>query len=104
MSDRLPKILQMLESKPGDTFLLYAAAMEYKKVNDLARALEFLDRTIQFDPFYAYAYFQKGQVHEMQGDAESARRAYLAGIDAAKQKGDSHAASELQGALDLLAD
>lgn len=102
MSDRLPKILQMLEAKPGDTFLLYAAAMEYKKANDIARALEYLDRTVQFDPSYAYAYFQKGQVHEMQGEIDLARQTYLAGIDAARQKGDSHAASELQGALEML--
>ena len=102
MSERLTKILQMLDAKPGDTFLLYAAAMEYKKANELAKAMEYLDRTVQFDPTYAYAYFQKGQVHEMSGDTLAARRAYLAGIDAARQKGDAHAASELQGALDML--
>jgi len=102
MSERLTKILQMLDAKPGDTFLLYAAAMEYKKRNDLAKAMEYLDRTVQFDPLYAYAFFQKGQVHEMTGDSAAARQAYLAGIDAARQKGDAHAASELQGALDML--
>lgn len=102
MSERLPKILQMLEAKPGDTFLLYAAAMEYKKTNDLEKALEYLDRTVQFDPLYAYAYFQKGQVHEMTGENDLARQAYLAGIQAAEQKGDAHAASELRGALEML--
>lgn len=102
MSERLAKILQMLEAKPGDTFLLYAAAMEHKKLNDLEKALEFLDRTVQFDPLYAYAFFQKGQVLEMAGDTDLARQAYLAGIDAARQKNDSHAVSELQGALDML--
>jgi len=102
MTERLSKLLQMLDAKPGDTFLLYAAAMEYRKGNDLEKALEFLDRTLQFDPNYAYAYFQKGQILEMTAENDRARQAYATGIDAARRSGDAHAASELQGALDML--
>jgi tetratricopeptide (TPR) repeat protein len=92
----------MLERQPRDPFLLYGIAMEYKKQGDLPKALEFLGRTIEVDPNYCYAYYQQGQVHEQSGDVEAAKRAYVAGIDAAMRSGDEHARSELQGALDMI--
>lgn len=92
----------MLDRQPGDTFVLYAIALEHKKAGDNDRAVEFLDRVIQFDPGYCYAYFQKGQVLETTGDISGAKQAYEAGITAARTKGDAHALSELQGALSMI--
>ena len=101
-SERMRQLQQMLEKTPDDTFLLYGIGMEHKKAGDLARAIEFLDRTIQADPGYCYAYYQRGQVLEFTGDEAGAKQSYRAGIDAAAKKGDAHAAGELQAALDLL--
>ncbi|HYO09538.1 MAG TPA: tetratricopeptide repeat protein [Tepidisphaeraceae bacterium] len=101
-SDRLVKLQQMLEKSPGDAFLLYGIALEYKKLGEGALALEFLDRVIRADPGYCYAYFQQGQVHEDGGDTEAAKAAYRAGVAAAQQKGDAHALSEIEGALAML--
>jgi len=101
-TDRLKKLQAMLERQPGDTFLLYAIALEHKKGGDHGSAIEYLDRTIQFDPTHAYAYFQKGQIYESDGDLDAARSAYQAGISAARTKGDAHALSELQGALQMI--
>lgn len=92
----------MLAKSPNDPFLLYGIAMEHKKAGDAARALDFLERTIGTDPGYCYAYYQQGQVREMAGDEAGSREAYRAGIAAAKKKGDAHALSELEAALDLL--
>ncbi|MDB5295238.1 MAG: repeat-containing protein [Phycisphaerales bacterium] len=100
--DRLVKLLAMLDRTPGDPFTLYAVALEHKKSGRPAEAIEFLDRTIQFDPGYCYAYFQKGQVLEDQGDVEGAKAAYRAGIAAARAKGDAHALSELEGQLQMI--
>jgi len=101
-SERLTKLQGMLQKTPNDPFLLYGVALEYKKLGETGLAIEFLDRTIETDPGYCYAYFQKGQTYETMGDAHAARSAYEAGIAAAKQKGDAHAQSEIEGALSML--
>src|SRR5579862_9447852 len=95
---RLDKLKGMLEKSPGDTFLLYAMAMEYRKSGDAKLALEFFDRVIQHDWGYCYAYHQKGLVLESAGDLEGAKQAYRAGIDAASRKGDRHAGEEISAA------
>ena len=102
VSERLQKLQKMLEREPGDTFLIYGLALEHKKLGDDARALELLDRVIQLDPGYCYAYVQKGAVFESAGDSDSAKSAYRAGIDAAKKKGDAHAQGELEAALSMI--
>ena len=101
-SERLEKLAKMLEREPNDTFVLYGIALEYKKLGDPRAAMEFLDRTIGVDPGYCYAYHQKGLVYESNGDVEAARASYRAGVEAATKKGDEHARSEIQAALDML--
>jgi tetratricopeptide (TPR) repeat protein len=75
VSERLAKLEQLLRRDPNDAFVLYAVALEHKKMGDSAKAIEFLDRTLAADPGYCYAYFQKGQVQETLGDAAAARQA-----------------------------
>jgi tetratricopeptide (TPR) repeat protein len=99
---RLDKLKGMLEKSPGDTFLLYAMAMEYRKSGDAKSSLEFLDKVIQHDWGYCYAYHQKGQILESAGDMEGARQAYRLGIDAASRKGDRHAGEEISAALAII--
>jgi tetratricopeptide (TPR) repeat protein len=99
---RLEKLRLMLEKSPGDTFLLYAVALEYRKSGDDKSALEFLDRVIQHDWGYCYAYHQKGLTMEAMGNVEGARQAYRQGIDAAARKGDRHAGEEIAAALAMI--
>jgi Tfp pilus assembly protein PilF len=101
-SERLQKLQAMLAREPNDTFLLYGVALEYKKYNELAKALEYLDRVIELDPGYCYAYHQRGLIHEQRGDTEAARRSYRDGIAAAKRKGDAHAQGEIEAALEMI--
>jgi Tfp pilus assembly protein PilF len=102
MSERMRQLQQMLERQPDDPFLLYGIAMEHKKAGDAARALEFLRRVTQLDRDYCYAYYQRGLVHESQGDTEAATQSYREGIEAADRAGDAHARGELQAALESL--
>jgi len=102
VSERVKKLEELLAKQGSDPFLLYAMAMEHKKAGDYPRALEFLQRTLQADAGYCYAYYQQGQVHEAAGDVEAAKVAYREGIVAAMKKGDEHARSEIQVALDML--
>ena len=101
-SDKLDKLQQLLARQPGDAFLLYGIAMEYRKLRDFERAVDFFNRTIEVDPAYCYAYFHRGQTHELAGDAAAARQSYRDGIAAAERAGDAHAKEELQAALEML--
>jgi Tfp pilus assembly protein PilF len=99
---RLEKLQAMLEKSPGDTFLLYALALEYRKLGDTASALKYLDSVIQHDWGYCYAYHQKGQILESTGDLEGAKQAYRQGINAAQRKPDPHAREEIAAALSMI--
>ena len=102
MSDRMQKLQAMLERDPGDTFLLYAIALEHKKMNQYAEAIDWFARVIAKDPGYSVAYHQAGLTHEAAGDIEAAKRAYYDGIAAATKKGDLHAAEEMAAALGMI--
>src|SRR5437016_6966866 len=101
-SDKLLKLFEMLKRQPTDTFLLYGVGMEYKKLNDSARAVEYFDKVLAIDSGYCYAYYQRGQVLEEAGETQKAKQAYADGIAAAQRVGDEHAKSELQTALNML--
>ena len=101
-NQRMQQLQQMLERTPDDAFLLYGIALEYKKMKEPEQAMKYLQRVIEVDPGYCYAYFQRGQIQESMGDIEAARDTYLTGIDAAGRKGDAHARSELEGALSMI--
>ena len=96
------QLQRMLERQPDDPFLLYGMAMEHKKAGDAAAALDYLGRVTQKDPNYCYAYYQRGLVHESQGDTDAARRAYQEGIAASDRAQDAHARGEIEAALELL--
>jgi tetratricopeptide (TPR) repeat protein len=101
-SERLTKLMAMLEKSPADPFLLYGIGMEHKKTQDWKGAIDYFDRTIAADKAYCYAYFQKGQTCEAAGDVPGARAAYRAGIEAAGAAGDAHAREEIAGALGMI--
>jgi len=101
-SDRLGQLLAMLGRQPNDRFLLYAVAMEYKKLGENSLAIEYFNRTIEADCNYCYAYYQRGQVQQLAGQIEQARLSYRQGIQAAARAGDEHARAELESALQLI--
>jgi tetratricopeptide (TPR) repeat protein len=101
-SEKLRKLRQMLEREPRDAFLLYGIGMELKKLKDFTSAIEHFSRVIEVDPGYCYAYFQRGQTHELLGQSEPARQSYRDGIAAAERVGDAHAKEELQAALEMV--
>ena len=99
---RMRQLQQMLQRQPDDPFLLYGLAMEHKKAEEPARALEYFGKVLQRDPNYCYAYYQRAQVHESLGDADAARQALREGLQAADRCGDGHARQEIEAALALL--
>ncbi len=98
-TDRLEKLMALLEAEPEDTFCTYGIAMEYVKLNDHEQALHWLDRTLAIDPGYAYAYYQKGRILAMLDQREEARAVLTRGLEAAVASGDQKAHQELQELL-----
>lgn len=99
---RLDQLQKLLERTPGDPFLAYGIALEHKKSAAYETAIEWLDKTIQIDADYCYAYYQKGQVLEQLGRTDDAKAAYQAGIVASRRAGDAHAEGEIAGAMEML--
>ena len=92
----------MVAARPNDSFLRYGLAMEYRNAGDLEGAMREFRDLMTADPDYAAAYFHAGQTLERLGKLDDAREIYERGIEVTTRKGDQHARSELQGALDLL--
>ena len=99
---RLETLKSLSAQNPQDSFLRYGLAMEYKNAGDLESALREFQALMDANPDYCATYFHAGQTLERIGRAEEARAAYEKGIEVTTRKGDEHARSELQGALDLL--
>lgn len=80
MTDRLEQLLRLQEQEPGDPFCAYAVAMELIKRGEKEEALRWLDKTLELDGGYFYAYYQKGRVLGELGRAEEAQAVLREGI------------------------
>ncbi len=98
----MEKLRGMLDKSPGDTFLLYAVAQEYRKAGDYPAALDYFGQVLRLDPAYCVAYHQAALTQEAAGDVDSARKLYHEGIAAAEKKGDLHARDEMAAALSMV--
>lgn len=99
---RLNQLLDMLKDEPNDTFLRYALAMEYAKLDQPEEALTHFNQIIHQNPDYVAAYFMAGRSAEQKSDIDLAKAYYRRGIDTAQRIGDSHAAGEISAALMML--
>lgn len=98
MNKRLQQLLELSASTPNDTFVLFALAKEYEGLDDSTQALDYYLQLQAADPNYVGLYYHLGKLYEQLEDRESALVAYASGIDVARNKGDLHALSELNGA------
>lgn len=101
-STRLETLRTMVAEKPGDSFLRYGLAMEYRNAGDLEAALKEFRALREASPDYSAAYYHGGQTLERLGQEEEAREWYREGIEVTTRKGDLHTRGEIQAALDLL--
>src|SRR5260370_41357529 len=99
---RLDALKGMVAQQPGDSFLRYGLAMEYRNAGDLEAALGEFRSLIAAHPDYSAAYYHGGQTLERLGRLDEARTLYREGIEATTRKGDWHTRDEIQAALDLL--
>ena len=101
-TSRLETLKTLVAQNPADPFMRYGLAMEYRNSGDLEGALREFQSLMTDQPDYAATYFHAGQTLERLGRNDEARAVYRAGIEVTTRKGDQHARSELQAALDLL--
>ena len=98
METRLAKVLDMLSIYPNDSFLNYAAGLEYVKAENYEEALKYLEFVRENDPEHLATYYQLGKLHEARGQYKQAIRIYDEGIRVAQKQGAAKTLEELQGA------
>ena len=104
MNDRLTSLLDMLKSSPNEPFILFALAQECVKKELHSEALRYYERIVEFSPVYTGVYYHLGKLYEQLGRKTDALHIYKQGMEMTKQRGEHHAFSELQSALNLLND
>jgi len=102
MSDRLAQLLKLHEADPADPFVTYGVAMEYVKAEAFDDAIAWLDKTLERDAAYCYAYYQKAKALSQLGRDEEARDVVKAGMTAAQTAGDLKAIGELGDLREVL--
>lgn len=102
MSDRLEQLSKLHAANPVDPDLTYMIALEYVKACDPVNAIDWLDRTLDIDIDYLYAYFQKAKALSNRGEHDAARESLKIGIEKAAQCGDAKAQNELSELLATL--
>ena len=104
MDSRLEQLKKMLETEPTDSFLNYALALEYAKINDLEKAILLIEEIITRDENYLGAYYQLGHYYELTMNPEKAINTYKKGIAIAVLQKNRKTQMELKEALSQLED
>jgi predicted Zn-dependent protease len=103
MAEKSPRRLKLEESlaeDPGDTFLRYGLALQCLREGDLEEGRSRLRALIADHPAdQVAAYQQLGQSYLETGDAIEGAATLREGIARARQRGDWHAAGEMEGLL-----
>jgi predicted Zn-dependent protease len=100
--DRISSLNDILAQDPDNAFARYGLAMEFANSGATEQALDHFGKLLSAHPDYAAGYFMAAQVLARANRSAEARTMLQNGIAAAQRKGDSHAASEMQGMLDEL--
>lgn len=98
--DRIATLKEILSQDPNNTFARYGLAMEFANSGETEQALAEFSRLLSSNPDYAAGYFMAAQTLVTVDRIDEAKEMLQNGIAAAQRKGDSHAASEMQGMLD----
>ena len=88
--------LEKLLGTPRDGALLrYSLGLEYQKVKDSQRAVQYFRDAVERDPLYSAAWKALGRALQDAGRDAEALATYRQGVDAARRKGDRQAEKEM---------
>ncbi|HVJ88988.1 MAG TPA: tetratricopeptide repeat protein [Labilithrix sp.] len=98
-SKRLTFLEKTTADGSTDPLAWYGLAMEYRKLERWDEALQTFTALRTMKPDYVAMYLMCGQMLAGLARHDEAREWLEAGVEQARQKGDSHALSELEAAL-----
>ncbi len=101
---RVEKLEEMLQAHPEDTFARYGLALEMTNSGNLNGAWKHFEYLLAKHPDYLPSYYHAGVLLGKLERVEEARKTFTRGIQAAIEQKNSHTQSELQAALEELAD
>lgn len=104
MSNRITQLLELIQKEPNDSFLNYALALEYAKLNETDKAITIIEEVLKRDENYLGAYYQLGQLFEQMQQINKAKETYGKGIVIARQQKSIKTLGELNTALMLIED
>lgn len=102
-NNRREKLESMLAASPNDQMLRYMLAMELDKESEHERSLELFRSLMSDAPRYVPAFLMAGQLLARLERTVEARATYEDGINEAKRQNNDHAAGEMAGFLQALA-
>lgn len=97
-SERLKYLSKLLLEDTDDSFVKYAIAKEYEKLDELELSIEKFEALRKDDPDYVGLYYHLAHIYTEIDKKEKALEIYDIGIDVAKAQNDLHALSELRNA------
>jgi cytochrome c-type biogenesis protein CcmH/NrfG len=90
---------EFVQKSPNDAFSRYGLAMECSSTGDASAAIANFSQLLEQHPDYVPAYLMYAQVLAKESRPDDAKKVLSTGIAAAQQKGDQHAASEMETLL-----
>jgi Tfp pilus assembly protein PilF len=102
MKSRIEQLQEFLNEDSNDSFLRYALALEYVRVEKNDTARDCFLKLIKDDENYIATYYQLGKLYESLNDSEKAREIYKKGIKIAQKSENKKSLLELQEAYNML--
>ena len=99
MPSRADMLRNFIVQRPQDPFPKYALALEHKNAGELTEAWQVFETLLGAHPDYTATYLHAGQTLLTLGRVPEARGLFTRGIEVCTRAGDTHARSELEGAL-----
>lgn len=104
MNTRIEQILEFLKEDSQDSFLRYALALEYVKINESEKAITVILKLIEDEPNYVASYYQLGKLYEAIGQIDNALETFSKGMEKTKNEINRKTYLELKEAYNLLLD
>lgn len=97
---RMDRIKQMLEESPNDSFLHFALAKEYEKIDDFENAIVEYEFILKEEPEYVGLYYHlAAAATEIEKEEDYIKAIYEKGINIAQEQNDQHSLAELRNAF-----
>ncbi len=101
-NDRLQQLFEIFKTNERDSFIVYAIAHEYQKMEDWKMAMEWYDMLYSLAPDYLGMYLQWSRVAVQLNQNEKAIELLEEGIRWANEKKDLKTKGELETELNLM--